>query len=72
MLPAEIRQPAVDPEEHLLREVLSARAVLDGPGDQREHQILVPIDQLLKPALVAPSAAVDELPLVRRLHSPRY
>ena len=40
-------------QEHVLREILGPGAILHRAGDQGEHQILVPIDQLLKSALIA-------------------
>ena len=58
----------MDPEEHVLREILRARSILYGAGNQREHQILVSLDELLKGAFVASTAAFDELGLVSGLH----
>ena len=60
----------MDPQEHVLREILSARSILDGPRDQGEHQVLVPVDQFPEGALVAAAAALDELALVDGLHQP--
>src|SRR5438093_13763728 len=69
---AKIRQAAMNPKEHLLREILGPRSVLDRARDQRKHQVLVSIDQLLKRSLVPPAAAIDELPLVGWVHQPWY
>jgi hypothetical protein len=60
----------VNPQEDVLRQILRARAILDRTGDQGEHQVFVPVDQLLEGALVAASAALDELALVHGLHQP--
>ncbi len=62
----------MDPQKHILREIFRARSVLHRARDQGEHQILVPIDQLLKRALIASTAALDELALVDGLHPPPY
>lgn len=51
-------------EEHLLREILRARAILDCARDQREHEILVSIDEDLERSLVTRTAAFHELALV--------
>ena len=67
-----IRQPAMDPQEHFLREILGAGPILHRAGDQGVHEIFVTIDQLLKRTLVAGTAALDELALVDSLHPPRY
>ena len=59
-------------QEHVLRQILRARPVLDRARDQSEHQIFVPIDQLLKCAFVPGTAALDELALVDIFHPPPY
>ena len=59
-------------QEHVLRQIFRARPVLDRARDQGEHQIFVPIDQLLKCAFVAGTAALDELALVDIFHPPPY
>jgi hypothetical protein len=60
-LAAEVRQPAVDPQEHLLREVLHARTIRRASRHQREHEIPVPIHELAKGPLVTPLASRDQL-----------
>jgi len=62
----------VDAQEHVLREILRTRSILHRARNQREHQVLVPIDELLKRALVAATASLDELALVRGLHPSGY
>ena len=62
----------MNPQKHVLREILGARSILNRAGDQGEHQILVAIDQLLKGAFVAGTAALRELALVDGLHAPKY
>ena len=69
---AKVREPAVDAQEHVLREILRARSILHRARDQGEHQILVAIDQFLERVLIAGPAALDELALVDILHPPSY
>ena len=57
-------------QEDLLREILGTRPILHRAGDQGEHQVLVPVDQLLEGAVIAAAAAFDELALVDGLHQP--
>jgi hypothetical protein len=71
-LAAKVRQPAVDPQEHVLREVLGARSILYRARDQGKHQILVAIDQFLKRVLISGPAALDELALVDIFHPLPY
>ena len=54
----------MDPQEHILRQIFRPRSVLHRARDQGEHQILVAIDQFLKRAFIAGTAALDELALV--------
>src|SRR2546427_823058 len=54
--PAEVGQSTVDPQEHVLGQILGPRPILHGAGNQREHQILEAVDQLLEGALVAGTA----------------
>ena len=69
---AKIGKAAVDPQEHVLRQIFRPRSILHRARDQGEHQILVPVDQLLKRALIAATAALDELALVAGLHRTPY
>ena len=68
----EIGQAPVDPQEDVLRQIFRPRSVLHRARNQGEHQILVPVDQLLKRALIASTAALDELALVDGLHRTPY
>ncbi len=70
--PAKVREPAVDAQEHVLREVLRARSILHRARNQGEHEVLVAIDQFLKCLLIAGAATLDELTLVDILHPPSY
>ena len=45
---AKIGKAAMDAQEDVLRQILRARSILHRARDQREHQVLVAIDQLLK------------------------
>ena len=58
----------MDPQKHLLREILGPRPILNRASNQCEHQRLVTVDQFLKRALIASTAAFDELALVDSLH----
>jgi hypothetical protein len=60
------------PQEHVLREVLGARSILNGPRNQGEHEILVSINQFLECVLITGAATFDELALVHILHPPPY
>jgi len=71
-LAAKVRQPAVDAQKNILREIFGARSVLDRARDQGEHEIFVSIDQLLKCPFVPGAAAFDELALVDIFHPPPY
>ena len=67
-LAPKVRQPAVDPEEYVLCQILGARPVLNRPANQRENQIFVAVDQLLKGPFIPATATLDELALVDRVH----
>ena len=72
-LAAKIRQAPMDAKEDVLRQVFGPRFVLDRPRNQREDQVLVAIDQLLKCAFIATAAALDELALMDGVkHPPSY
>jgi len=71
-LSAEVRQPAMDPEKNLLREILGPRPILNRARDQCEYEALIAVDQLLKRALVAGTAPLDEGARVDWLHPPPY
>ena len=58
----------MDPEKHILRQIFGPRPFLNGPADDREDQVLVPVDQLLKGPFVTAAATLDELALVDRVH----
>ena len=62
----------MDPQEHVLREILGARGILYRTRNQGEDQTLVSFDQLLKGAFVAGTAALHELALVDGGHAPKY
>jgi hypothetical protein len=62
----------MDAQKDLLREIFRARPVLHRARDQGEHQIFVSIDQFLKGALIAGTAALDERSLVDIFHPPPY
>ena len=70
--PAEVWQSTVDPQEHVLGQIFGPGPILHGAGNQREHQIFEAVDQLLERALIAGTAALDELALVDSLHPPTY
>ena len=69
---AKVREPAVDAQEDVLREVLGARSILYRARNQSEYQILVAIDEFLERALISGPAALDELALVDIFHPPPY
>ena len=54
----------MNPQEHVLSQILGPRSLLNCARDQGEHQILVAVDQLLKRALFAGTAPLHELTLV--------
>ena len=63
----------MDAKENVLRQIFGPRLVLDRSRNQREHQILVAIDQLFERAFVALAAALDELALMDGVqHPPSY
>ena len=62
----------MNPQEHILSQILGPGSLLNCARDQGKHQILVAIDQLLKCALVAGTAPLYELTLVEGLHRPPY
>ena len=62
----------MDPQEHILREVLGARSILYSARDQGKHQILVAVDQFLERVLISGPAALDELALVDIIHPLSY
>ncbi len=57
-------------QEDVLREILGARSIGNGAGNQREHQILELLDEFFKRAGLLAAAAIDELPLAGGLHQP--
>ena len=62
----------MNPEKDVLREIFRPRRILHGARNQREHQPLVRVDQFLKGAFVARTAALHELALVDGGHAPKY
>ena len=62
----------MDAKKDVLCEILSASAIGDGSGNQREHQVLEEIDEFLESARLVATAAIDELTLADGVHQPRY
>ena len=58
----------MDSEEHVLRQIFGPRSVRSRSPDQRENQVFVAVDQLLKGPFVPAPATLDELALVDRVH----
>ena len=71
-LTTKVREPAVDAQKDVLREILGPRSILHRPRDQGKHQILVAIDEFLERAFISGSAALDELALVDIFHPLSY
>jgi hypothetical protein len=60
----------MDTKKDVLREVLGPRAIGDSSHNQREHQVLEVVDELLEGARFVAAAAIDKLALADGLHQP--